>query len=51
MYPSGKRRNLGCRSVGPASGFEAGFRTNFITETGPWVFGESSSVVDGRDTG
>ncbi|WP_037370456.1 aldo/keto reductase [Amycolatopsis orientalis] len=28
--------------------FTAGFPTDFIAETGPWVFGEASARVDGR---
>jgi aryl-alcohol dehydrogenase-like predicted oxidoreductase len=36
------------RRLDDATGFVAGFPTDFITETGPWVFGESSKLVDGR---
>jgi aryl-alcohol dehydrogenase-like predicted oxidoreductase len=36
------------RRLDGATGFVAGFPTDFITETGPWVFGESSKLVDGR---
>jgi aryl-alcohol dehydrogenase-like predicted oxidoreductase len=31
-----------------ATGFEVGFPTDFIAETGPWVLGEASARVDGR---
>jgi aryl-alcohol dehydrogenase-like predicted oxidoreductase len=33
-----------------ATGFELGFPTDFIAETGPWVLGEANARVDGRDT-
>lgn len=36
------------RRLDDSTGFVAGFPTDFITETGPWVFGESSKLVDGR---
>jgi diketogulonate reductase-like aldo/keto reductase len=31
-----------------ASGFVAGFPTDFIEQTSPWVFGQASQRVDGR---
>jgi aryl-alcohol dehydrogenase-like predicted oxidoreductase len=36
------------RQLDDSTGFVAGFPTDFITETGPWVFGASSQLVDGR---
>ena len=32
------------------SGFTVGFPTDFIAETGPWVLGDVSSLVDGRSS-
>jgi aryl-alcohol dehydrogenase-like predicted oxidoreductase len=32
-----------------ASGFQIGFPTDFITETSPWVFGETHDLVEGRE--
>jgi aryl-alcohol dehydrogenase-like predicted oxidoreductase len=40
--------DVAIQALDDASGFVAGFPTDFIAETGPWVFGESSSLVDGR---
>ena len=36
------------RHLDDSTGFVAGFPTDFIAETGPWVFGASSQLVDGR---
>jgi hypothetical protein len=32
-----------------ATGFAAGFPTDFISDVTPWVFGEAGLRVDGRD--
>ncbi len=36
------------RRLEAATEFTAGFPSDFIAETGPWVFGEASARVDGR---
>lgn len=36
------------RRLEEATGFAAGFPTDFIEQTSPWVFGEASRRVDGR---
>jgi aryl-alcohol dehydrogenase-like predicted oxidoreductase len=36
------------KQLDDATGFTLGFPNDFIAETGPWVFGESSKLVDGR---